>query len=398
MINKSSVVSVLALFSSLSYAQEGAQIKVGAFDVVPTVGLTEAYKDNVFKQEDGEELSSWITTISPAVQAVADNGQSRYQLAYKNETGLYHSSHKDDYVDHTFEAAADWELSSRHRLGVSASYYDGHDERGTVFTSGRANSIDSPDELVDEEVGVKYTYGAEGSVGQVVVSYDRLDKEYTNHRDATRVRDRVTDTFETAFNWKAFSNTTLSLELAYEDTEYEFTENDGVLLDNDEKRALLGVTWAPGGPISGFIKAGQEKKEFEADIRDDDTVFIWDVSVKWSPIDRTVLALDSSRSAEESTSDSSLYTDTKNYKLTWTHGWSDRLSSKLYYSYADEDYVEDAEDKHNKTSEYGLGLDFALRDWLDTGVHYYYADRDSNVAVDEYTGNVFELNLNLKMQ
>lgn len=398
MINKLSTVSFFALFSTLGWAQDAAQIKVGAFDVVPTVGLTESYKDNVFKQEDGEEVSSWITTITPAIRAVADNGQSRYELAYKNATGFYHSSHDDDYVDHTFSASADWELNSRHNVGVSASYYDGHDERGTVFTSGRANSIDSPDELVDEKIGVQYTYGAEGSVGQVVVSYDRLDKEYTNHREITRVRDRVTDTYKTAFNWKAFSNTTLSLEVAYEDTDYDYTATGGTLLDNDEKRALVGLAWAPGGPLSGFAKFGKEKKEFDADARSDDSLFIWDVAVKWAPLNHAVFALDASRSAEEATNETSSYTDAKAYEVSWSHAWNERFDSKLYVSHEDDDYIDDIDGRHDKTDEYGIRFDYALERWFDVGLGYYYTDRDSNSAEDEYTGNVVELHLNLKVQ
>ncbi|NLO55294.1 MAG: outer membrane beta-barrel protein, partial [Gammaproteobacteria bacterium] len=89
----------------------------------PSLKVAETYDDN-FRAVDKGKDSSWITTIAPTFQLNADGRKSAYQLKYTASSDTFHSSHKDNNVDHFFNADAGFEFDARNRLALNAGYRD----------------------------------------------------------------------------------------------------------------------------------------------------------------------------------------------------------------------------------------------------------------------------------
>jgi uncharacterized protein (PEP-CTERM system associated) len=71
----------------------------------------------------------------------------------------------------------------------------------------------------------------------------------------------------------------------------------------------------------------------------------------------------------------------------------ERLDGRLRLSYQNNDYpiatTEGAITQERDDDFYGVdaGVDYAIRDWLTTGVDYYYIERESNFDIFDFTDN-----------
>ena len=78
----------------------------------------------------------------------------------------------------------------------------------------------------------------------------------------------------------------------------------------------------------------------------------------------------------------------------------DRLSSNVTYTYTDRKYQNDSRvssDRHDKIKQYGLGMTYEMRRWLDVGLGYTRRDNDSNVDSRDYKRNIYALTFNASL-
>ena len=145
-------VSILAATPAL--AIEPGNVQAGPVYIAPTLDVAARYVDNLFRSAD-DEKSSWITELTPKVQAWLQDGNNTYALAYKLVDSRYASSHSDDYTDHYVNLDVHHEFNAKNVLNVMGEYYDGHEERGTGLSEGLiAQLIDEPVEFERVMAGV----------------------------------------------------------------------------------------------------------------------------------------------------------------------------------------------------------------------------------------------------
>ena len=97
------------LTSANSLAQEPASIELGGFDLVPSLKYKLAHDNNITRS-DTDEISSWISTISPEAVLLNNFGANRVQVGYRLERANYFSSQRDNYTDHFLNAQLDYEF------------------------------------------------------------------------------------------------------------------------------------------------------------------------------------------------------------------------------------------------------------------------------------------------
>lgn len=385
-----------AIVSTNALALEPATIKVGVFDVVPAVGIDQRYDDNIFSQASDEE-DSWVTVIKPAVSATADFGSVEVELAYQHTAGYYDNSSDDNFNDNRLEANLSWELNHRNQLDLKAIYNDSHEDRGTGFSEGvGAGGIDEPDTFEETTVDAKYTYGGDTSRGRLVLNLANYSKDFTNHRDLTRGRDR--DDFKTGatFLWRVGGKTDVLAEVRRTDIDYVSDPADVVgvfdTLDSVATKYLLGVTWEATAKTQGSIKVGQAKKDFDDSDRDDFSGTSWEVGVQWAPKTYSVLSLNTAREDRE-TNGTGNFIDAETFGLGWEHNWTDRFSSNVYYNLEQETYEDDAAGREDDLTSYGVRFDYEMRRWLELGVSAVYSERDSNLNGFDFERNQVTLHL-----
>lgn len=382
--------------SSQAVAVEPATFDVGVFKAAPTVTVDQKYDDNIFSQ-DNDEVDSWVTVLSPSIQAQADNGTHSYTLGYQMIAGYYSNSTDDNYLDHRITAEAEWELNHRNTLGANFEFYDTHEERGTGFSQGdTALLLSSPDDFRETVLGGEYIFGGIKSKGRLVSELEYYDKRYTNHRTTTRTRDREHIELKETFYWGVSGNTDILVQGAYADINYK---NDpasvtGVqdTLDSKRVQVLTGVNWKATGKTEGEIKLGYEGKSFDDSDRDDFNGLSWDAKVKWSPKEYSVLSASTGRSQEEANG-SGDFIDTETVSFDWRHDWNERFNTLVNLNFIQEDYEGDVNGQEDDTYNYTLRVNYEMRRWLSLGSSFRYEERSSNQQDQDYKRNIVALHI-----
>ena len=362
------------------FAQEAGRIQAGQFDLIPSFTSSMAYVDNVaYARDDDPEIYSWRATISPELIAATQIDGNPFQVGYRLERGVFFSSSADDYTDHFIEASGEYELNSRHRVNAIAQYEDGHEERGTGFSLGLGTAITTPDRYKSTSLGGEYSYGAVTSDGVITLKANRETLDYERSEQAYLIRDRVKNKVGAELGYRIGSATTALLDVTQTFVRYD-NQTGITTRDSDETRVLLGVRWESTAATTGFAKVGYKEKDFDAATRSTFYGTDWEVGIEWQPLTYSTVNFSTSADTNETNGEGSLIRG-RNYRLSWTHQWLERLSSSLRYARENNEYIVDDEDftnRDDKLSIYAASLNYEARRWLSFSLFYRIEDRDSN--------------------
>jgi len=382
-VNKQVKESLLALAivsaSSSVLAIEPAPVELGGFQMIPTLNISTGYDDNPFSETNGNPDDSFVTTITPNLQFLAQQGESIYSLDVGVTRGIFHDSTDDNYTDFTLNASSHLVFDSKNSVDLTAGYFDGHEDRGSGATQGISDFISGPTEFDDTTFGAKYTYGSQSSQGRIELSADYLSKSFDDNAPEivllNQNRERKDISVAAKFFYAISSDTDITAEVKSTDIEYE----TGVR-DNDEIEYFIGLEWQATAKTSGYAKIGAGDKDFDAG-GDSGTEVSWDVGVTWEPRSYSTVDIYTSREEEE-TSSTGNFIDTTVYGVTWNHGWTEQISTNLGYNFRNEEYVGSLQD--DDTDNFVAGIKYAFDRWLDIGLTYDYSDKSSSINTLEY--------------
>ena len=391
--------------STSAFAIDPQSIRVGDGVVfTPTLQLEHGYDDNMHATKNNTK-SSWVTKIDPTFKFSLDRAKSAYELKYRLSSQNYHSSKDSSHIDHHLTADAGFEFNSRNRLVLNAGY---HKLEDTASDNAFAFKDPKNDKWNTKNIGGVYTFGAKTARTQVDFGANYEELRYDNNqrlasgervnkdleRDATS--GKITGYYAIA------PKTKLLLEGRY--TDYDYKSNDP--RDSENKALLAGITWEATAKTTGTVKIGREKKDYKKSFYSDQTTNMWEAGIDWSPVTYSTFSLKTRRGFDEG-SDYSEFdgvnnidyvnnsTKTVDSSLGWKHYWMDRLYSQAEYRRVDRKYQN--VDRDDKIDQYGLGLTYEARRWLDVGVGFKHRENDSDVSNQSYKRNIYALTLNVSL-
>jgi len=370
-----------AILASPAFALEPAPAKVGPLQVIPQVNLQVGHDDNIYST-DSNEVDSIITVVNPSVQAILEKGLDVYSLNYAIKHGSYEHDSADNYTDHDLSAQAYLDFNIRNRLELLARYLKTHEDRGTGLNQGsNATANDAPVEYDVTTLSAKYSFGAQDAKGRIEVAAELNDREYSNFRSQTAVKDRENSKVTGTFYYRVMPKTSLLFEVEHEDIDYDLSS---VTLDSTETEYLFGATWEATAKTTGIFKVGYAEKDFDSASREDDDGISWELAVNWAPKTYSIVSFVTSKEEEE-TDGTGNYIDTTSWNLGWEHDWGNRIISRVGYGQSDSDYVSSS--RSDESENYGVGVTYQLQRWLDLGLDYSYTDRASNQSGLDYEKN-----------
>lgn len=394
---------IATLFSSLSGPVladllEPAPIDLGPFNLIPTLELQEIYDDNFYRRANSA-ADYHIQIVDLQLEGVALDGPHEYRAQYLASAGFIGGNSDDNYVDHSARLQGKWQMATRHRMELRASYEEQHNRRGTGYFQGDAAlSIDKPARYRREGAMARYIYGADKARGQLQFELNASNKTYLNFREFTAIRDLAHVYGSGTFLWRVVGSLRGLVEVRYGDINYQ---NDpasisGVAdtLDSTHTDYLAGVTWEITGRTTGTIKVGHTRKEFADRDRDDFSGGSWSGEIEWLPRSYSRFSLLTGRRPEETVSTGN-FVDTTDIRLRWEHQWNDRVESRVDILRRDEDHKASVRGREDETVLYSAGVDYAMRRWLVIGAYYNHEKRDSNL--DEFTFSRDVAGLSLQM-
>src|SRR5690554_1539126 len=261
-------IAIAGSLSAQAFAIDPQSIRLSdGIIFTPSLKVAESYNDN-FRAVNKNAESSWITTLEPTFQLNADGRKSAYQLKYVASSDTFHSSHKDNNVDHHLTGDAGFEFNSRNRVVLSAGYHrvedTASDNRNSTFKSEN-------DKYNTKNVGGVYTFGAEAARTQVEfgANYDELryhnSKRYASGARINSEKERDATALRSTVFYEIAPKTKLLVEGRYTEYDYQNKNLGGRdKLDSKNKGALVGVTWDATAKTSGSFKIGRERKSFDS--------------------------------------------------------------------------------------------------------------------------------------
>jgi len=384
------VVSGILVGGNVS-AQEAAGLDLGGFQLFPSLAVDMTHDSNVTRADENE-IDSWKRTLVPSFALVNNYGPNQFQLSYTLTRGDYLSSSADDFTDHLLSATTALELNSRNRLNLSAQYDDGHDDRGTSFSIGNGESLNSVDTYKNFSTNVLYSYGAMTAKGRVDFSAGYSTVDYDRETDAYRSRDLDRTDLGSTFYYRVMPATDLTFDVTYADVTYDFALDPTQPLDSTETRALIGAQWESTAQTTGYVKIGYRNKDFEAAGRESFNGLDWRVGVTWEPLTYSTVDFVAFTNTNETNGEGD-FIETNTFQGTWDHEWLERVSTTVNASYSTDTYTGAGSDREDKNTTIGMFVNYQMQRWLLVQTGYTFDQRDSNRDIIDFDRNLFSLSV-----
>src|SRR6218665_226422 len=104
-----------------AWALEPQSVDVYGLQFTPTLMLKEAYDDN-FRELEHHKESSWITSINPKFELLAEDRNNAYPLTYEADSDISHDASDASNTDHNVLLEGVLEFSSSQRLKLETGY------------------------------------------------------------------------------------------------------------------------------------------------------------------------------------------------------------------------------------------------------------------------------------
>lgn len=386
--------SILPCIGAAQSNLDAAVIPVGQFDLVPSVNVGIEFDNNITSAND-DQIESWATLVAPQLSISTTTGPSDIVLSYKIENKNYFSSSEDNYTDHIFLFRTNVEFDLRHRAKVSVSYEDGHDQRGSNFSIGAANSLTEPDKFKEAEINAQYAYGAFNADGRIELFVGVRDKDYDIETPLYRARDRRFTNFGGTFLYRvgALTDATFDFKRTYND--YKVSLNPSSPLDSVTDSFLAGVAWDATAKTSGYAKVGYEKKDFDSSTREDFSGFDWQVGVTWEPMSRSTIEFTTQADTNETNGEGNFIRSNR-HTAEWLHGWSDRVNTSFLVDFRNARYegqlINDSDIRSDDNLIFDASVKYDFRRWVTLELSYTYLERESNREIVIYDRDKVMLN------
>jgi len=371
---------------------QGIQLDSG-ITLLPSVELSVEDNDNVYLQPEATQEASTVTRLNPAIGVAADLGQTQLNLGFEAEKGVYSSDEDDNYTDTRIGAGADFSMTSRHFLSLSAQLNALHDARGAGTTEGSAAlGIKDPDEYDESIWDAAFTYGSQSALLNMTFGLTRYEKEYTNNINeaATDNRDHVKTTASVLTAINVSDRSDFLVDLSTADIDYN---KDNIVTQGREgslTKALIGMTYDVTGKLTSTAKVGVAKRDFDSSDVDADTTASWEASLIWTPRTYSTVTFFTSQASNEATSVGN-YIDTKYTMISWEHEMSQFFSLTADASLASDTYYNEANDREDDTVSYGLTGTYSPTKAIDVYGNVKQAERDSSTDGLDYEQQVITL-------
>ena len=392
---------IFAMLSVGFAAPVAANLKPGSVmtkdgaEITPTL-QTGISSNNNFFTTPGNKESRLIWTIKPNIKAVIEDGPDSYKLDLGTSSSLHNKDSADNFTQINIGAGVHKEFTSQHRLDIDGDADWLYEPRGSGLTEGLGDAVNELVKYQQQNVLVRYEYGAQSSKAQVAINAGFYSKKYQNFRAVSQFRDYDKSLIGITGYYNTQAATRTFLEVKQENYRYDFLASSGISRDSDDVKVLLGMEWEATALTSGSFKLGYQNKDFSANERESFSGLSWEAGVNWQPLSYSTVQLTTSRSAKDPLVQGD-YIKESVYGINWTHSWSDYLTSLAGVNYIDEQYTGEIGRK-DKTKNARLGLNYIVSKFGMVSTYVDFIDKDSTQATIKFDRVVVGVNFTFALK
>ncbi|MBQ4834134.1 outer membrane beta-barrel protein [Pseudoalteromonas sp. MMG010] len=398
-IKKLTAISLsISLATFNTYAEVGSYqfnsfISESGIELTPTLMVGVSNDNNLYYQPDNEKSTS-ILNISPKLLAVIQDGVNLYGLELSTNNGNYRYDSSDNYGHFNIELATHNEFTDKHRLDVEARISAHTEDRGTGLSEGTAQLTAEPVELLTKNISANYEFGGLASAARVAIASRYLDKRYQNFREISKYRDHEKLRFMGTAFYNTQSGSDIFLEVSQDDIQYGTKAADTDLLDSMDYRVLVGVNWEASALTSGKVKVGYQKKNFDAQSRNNFSGLSWEAGVTWQPLTYSQFGFVTSQAAEDPLVEGD-YVKTTRLGLNWSHEWQERVRTHIKYQHIKSHFV--GIERNDYINNVRLSLDYKSSFGV-VSSYMSFTDKNSDLTAYKYEKRVLGIEVTLGLR
>lgn len=367
--------------------REPAGIHAGGFLVFPRLEIGERYEDNIFATKHDRQ-SDFATIISPSISA--ESTWSRHGL------GLQAFGEFRRFAEHQTEDTEQGGINLTGRLDISGSDY---------VSQFLSFSREAQDRSESDDTGTRRPPLFNHSVARTRYAHQFSDLEFRVDGDVERFeyvagfdadRDRLEFGVAPRLSYRLSAHFTPFVGLGYLDRNFDAAVNRaGVDPDSRTYDATAGFGFMLDPALSGEIAAGVFHTDFDDSTLDPVTSPLVEGTLSWD-VTRltTVTGSISRREAVAATTDNSSKI-VSSASLRIDHELLRNVLLDGEVSYRNEDFQ--GTDRVDNRFDVEIGSTYLLNPNASISLDYRYSNRASNVDAGDFTDNLVELSLGLKM-
>ncbi len=413
------IILTLIILAQIAYAYDLpginvgiGNIRIGNLRIHPYAKASMGYTDNIFK-ESRSEKGSMIYTVEPGILFQLPILTHFIQLNYHCRIERSERFHQEyDTEDHFLDGFINLNFG---RLAIALT------DRWQRATNPPDYQGDIRDQYYQNQFTGEVSYKLARRY-KIRVFYTNEFRNYGNYRARPGAYDPELDNYWKneygfTFYYRIFPLTSVLIEYAFTDINNKDLDL-AFDTDSENHRVWVGVKWEPTAKITGVIKGGFTRRDYDDDAVDDwdgfglkvNTTYNFSSFTKFSvqafrePIDTTVTTesvriTPTGRRIVSSGDYGTYYISTGvqfsvEQKFPAIHG----LSARLYFSYTNDDYQEKGifkEERDDDRYRYGIDVKYNPRKWFSAEVGYYYLTNESNFDWEDYRENMVIAHISL---
>ncbi|SDF77602.1 uncharacterized protein, PEP-CTERM system associated [Limimonas halophila] len=364
--------------------------------VFPSLAVTEAYDDNIFRQNNNEE-DDLITFIRPEISLNSLWSRHSLNVTLRGEQTLYADNTDENYTN--FSALADGQIDIQRssNIYVEGSFERLHEER------------DSPEDVFGEEpTEYDRTRGVLGIVHELntitldvqgnVTDLNFKDVDARNAVGEINNDDRDRTIYE-AVGEVSFSTSPrydLFVRGSYNIRDYDAAVDDrGRDRDSEGWRAAGGVDFEISAKTFGNIFAGFQSQDFDGPTLSTVDGLDFGAEVTWNATQLTTFSLAVERAIEETTRQNASSRVRSAVSLSADHELLRNLLVGVDGLYQKEDF--EGVNRDDDRFEAGASIDYLWNRHLDASLSYRFSKRASTLDREDFTANVVMLTLEVAL-
>ncbi len=239
----------IAVVPAVMASNDGpASVRMGIFEVTPTVKTEAGYDDNVYRESKNAnnsnkstaEKGSKFLTIAPSLDVRAISGLNEYGVTFDARQKNYSSESKANYTDYGLTGDITHEFTARQRIKLDAEAATKHDAGSVVSSTDR-----NPPEYRLKRIGGVYGLGSKAAT----MNFDLFGKYAEKNYDKIK-KDNTEKEYGATAYYRIMPKTRLLVEAKKRSLDYDDTKNGF-----DITSYLVGATWDATAKTTGYAKA-----------------------------------------------------------------------------------------------------------------------------------------------
>lgn len=382
------VMGAAAGYALLSTQPADATMNFGRLSVVPSLGVSQEYNDNIYLKKTNEQ-SDALTHISPNLKAeytfAGDRGE--FGLDYQGDWAFYRDTASNNYSTHDLTASLGLELVRGFKITIENDLLGSSDPYGSKATYG----VGSTKSRWSNGLAFAADKDIAGN-NKVSVYYNQYRQEWDQKVDDQQ--DFIEHEFGVGLSRRVAPDTWGFIRYHHGTRDYEWREWTGLIAQNDSDsrwdRVNFGANWDRGSKLSGEFNIGYEWTSFDSAISHggqpmhDDSSWIAGTAVTYRVTPKTATTIGINKSIETFSGDSNVTYDYAEYTVGLDTNFTKQFSAGVALQLTTADHSDGLENR-----DYGVTLqaEYAINRWLAANLKYTHVNRDSNNATKEYTAN-----------